>query len=133
MYRNSGMVHFPEINKAPSPYSMLQHIGRVETPKLVPRNCLRYLQTTLGMWGGGLVSEFMWGIVVCILVFATARFFHCFVFCILLPCVFEFKKRNSGTGVFQWIFAKFLRASFLLEHLRWLLLEDGVSLRSGAY
>ena len=49
MYRNSGMVHFPEINKAPSPYSMLQHIGRVETPKLVPRNCLRYLQTTLGM------------------------------------------------------------------------------------
>ena len=26
---------------------MLQGIGRVATPKLVPRNCLRYLQTTL--------------------------------------------------------------------------------------
>ena len=47
----------------PSPYSMLQYIGRVATPKLVSRNCLRYLQTTLIMGGGGLVSEFMWGIV----------------------------------------------------------------------
>ena len=41
------MVLFAEINQAPSPYSMLQHIGKVATPKLVPRNCLRYLQTTL--------------------------------------------------------------------------------------
>ena len=57
------MVNFPEINQAPYPYSMLQHIGRVATPKLVPRDCLRYLQTTLIMGGGGLVSEFMWGIV----------------------------------------------------------------------
>ena len=40
-----------------SPYSMLQYIGRVATPKLVSRNCLRYLQTTLIMRGGGLVSE----------------------------------------------------------------------------
>ena len=47
----------------PSPYSMLQYLGRVTTPKLVPRNCLRYLQTTLIMRVGGLVSEFMWGIV----------------------------------------------------------------------
>ena len=30
-----------------SPYSVLQYIGRVATPKLVARNCLRYLQTTL--------------------------------------------------------------------------------------
>ena len=57
------MVHFAEINQAPPPYSMLQYIGRVATPKLVPRNCLRYLQTTLIMEGGGLASEFMWGIV----------------------------------------------------------------------
>ena len=57
------MVHFAEINQGPSPYSMLQYIGRVATPKLVPRNCPRYLQTTLIMGGGGLVSEFMWGIV----------------------------------------------------------------------
>ena len=57
------MVHFAEINQALSPYSMLQHIGRVATPKLVPRNYLRYMQTTLKMRGGGLVSEFMWGIV----------------------------------------------------------------------
>ena len=34
---------------APSPYSMLQDIGRVATPKLVSRNCFRYLQTTLIM------------------------------------------------------------------------------------
>ena len=48
-----------EINQAPSPYSLLQHIGRVATPNLVPRNCLRYLQTILIMERGGLVSEFM--------------------------------------------------------------------------
>ena len=53
------MVHFAEINQAPPPYSMLQYIGRVATPKLVSRNCLRYLQTTLIMGGGELVSEFM--------------------------------------------------------------------------
>ena len=41
---------------------MLQHIGRVATPKLVPRTSLRYLQTTLTMGGGRLVSEFMLGI-----------------------------------------------------------------------
>ena len=40
---NSGMVHFAEINQRPSPYSMLQHIDRVAIPKLVPRNCPRYL------------------------------------------------------------------------------------------
>ena len=57
------MVHFAEINQAPPPYSMLQYIGRVATPKLVPRYCLRYLQTTLKIKGGGLLSEFMWGIV----------------------------------------------------------------------
>ena len=43
----------------PSPYSLLQDIGRVATPKLVLRNCLRYLQTTLFIGEGGLVSEFM--------------------------------------------------------------------------
>ena len=57
------MVHFPEISHAPSPYSTLHHISRVATSKLVPRNCLRYLQATLRMGVGGLVSEFMWGIV----------------------------------------------------------------------
>ena len=46
-YGNPEVVNFAEINQAPSPYSMLQHIGRVPTPKLVPRNCPRYLQTTL--------------------------------------------------------------------------------------
>ena len=38
---------------------MLQDIRRVPTPKLVPRNCPGYWQTTLIMGGGGLVSEFM--------------------------------------------------------------------------
>ena len=57
------MVHFAEINQAPPPYSMLQYIGRGAIPKLVPRNFLRYLQTTLIMLGGELVSEFMCSIV----------------------------------------------------------------------
>ena len=55
------MVHFAEINQAPPPYSMLQHIGRVATPKPVPRNCLRYFQTTLimgeGDWSQNLCEE----------------------------------------------------------------------------
>ena len=59
IYGNSGMVHFAEINQVPSPYSMLQHIDRVVTPKIVPRNFARYLQTELIMGGGGLVLEFM--------------------------------------------------------------------------
>ena len=53
------MIHFAGVNQAPSPYSMLQYIARVATPKLVSRNCLRYLQTSLIMGGGGLVTEFM--------------------------------------------------------------------------
>ena len=64
------MVHFVEINHALSLYSMLQHTGRVATPKIVPRNCLRYLQKTLGAGfgmgerdgGARLVSEIMRGI-----------------------------------------------------------------------
>ena len=32
------MAHFVEIDQAPSPYSMLQHIGRVATPKHIARN-----------------------------------------------------------------------------------------------
>ena len=63
IYGNSGMVHFAGINQDPPSDSMLQHIGRVATRKLASRNCLRYLQTTLIMGGGELVSEFMWGIV----------------------------------------------------------------------
>ena len=39
-YGNSGMVLFPDINQTTSPCSMLQHIGRVATPKLVPRNVI---------------------------------------------------------------------------------------------
>ena len=58
-FGNSGMVHLVEINQTPPPYSMLQYIGRVATPKLMPKNCLIYLQTTLIMGGGGLLSEFM--------------------------------------------------------------------------
>ena len=54
---------FAEINQAPPPYSMLQYIGRLANPELVPRNYLRYLQTTLIMGAAGLVSEFMRGIV----------------------------------------------------------------------
>ena len=47
----------------PSPLLNVAVIGRVPIPKLEPRNCLRYLQTTLIMGEGGLVSKFMWGIV----------------------------------------------------------------------
>ena len=60
---NPAMVHLAEINQVSSPYLMLQHIGGVATPNLVPRNCLRYLRTTLIVGGGELVSEFMWVIV----------------------------------------------------------------------
>ena len=59
IYGNSWMFHFAEINQILSSYSMLQDIGRIATLKLVPRHCLRYLQTTLIVGGGGLVSEFM--------------------------------------------------------------------------
>ena len=41
------MIHFAEINQVPPVYSMLQYIGRVATPKLVPSNCLRYFQAIL--------------------------------------------------------------------------------------
>ena len=57
----SEMVQFAEVNHVFSPYLMLQDIGRVAR-KLVPRHCLRYLQTTLITGGGELVSEFLWGI-----------------------------------------------------------------------
>ena len=50
------MVHFAEIQQAPFPYSVLQYIGRVAAPKLVPRTCLRYLQTTL-IIGRGALSQ----------------------------------------------------------------------------
>ena len=54
------MMIFGEINQVLSPYSVLQDIGRVATPKLLLKNCLRYLQTTLiAGWRGGLVSELM--------------------------------------------------------------------------
>ena len=49
IYGNSGMAHFAKINLPPPSNSMLQHIGRVAKPKLVPRTSLRYLQTTLIM------------------------------------------------------------------------------------
>ena len=51
---------FLEKIQAPLPYLMLQNLGRVATPtKLVPWNCLIYLQNTFAMRGGGLVSEFI--------------------------------------------------------------------------
>ena len=46
------MVHFVEITQTPLPYSMFNRIGRVA--KLVPRDRLRYLQTTLIMGGRGI-------------------------------------------------------------------------------
>ena len=45
------MIHFADINQAPSSYTMLQHIERVATTELVPRNCLRYLKTKLIIGG----------------------------------------------------------------------------------
>ena len=47
----------------PSPLLNVAVYWQSSDTKLVSRNCLRYLQTTLIMGGGGLVSEFMWGIV----------------------------------------------------------------------
>ena len=62
-YRNSGIVHFTEINQTLPSNSMLQDVGREATPKLATTNSPKYLQTTLIMGWEGLVSEFMWGIV----------------------------------------------------------------------
>ena len=70
------MVHFTEINQTPPPYSMLQDIGREARPKLATTNCPKYLQTTLIMGWGGLVSEFMWGIVGVQYVWNTSRKFR---------------------------------------------------------
>ena len=53
------MVPFAEINQEPTSYSMLQHIGRIVVPKFGSRNCFGYLQATLIMEQGRLVSEFM--------------------------------------------------------------------------
>ena len=53
------MVHFEEINQAPSPYAMLHHIGRIATLKLVPRNCLRYLEKLLKEVNGDWTSRFI--------------------------------------------------------------------------
>ena len=53
------MVHFTEIRQGPLPHSMFQHLGKVATPKLVPRNCLRYLQTALII--GGEVGRKIYG------------------------------------------------------------------------
>ena len=51
---NSRMVHFAEINHVLVTYSMLQYIGRVATVKLVPRNCLWYLQSNIDKGGRGI-------------------------------------------------------------------------------
>ena len=59
-FRKSGMVRFAEINQTPSPYSMLQHIGREATPKLATRTCLKYLQTILILFFFGGVVGLGW-------------------------------------------------------------------------
>ena len=41
------MVHFAEINQVLTLLLNFAVIGRVATPTLVARNCLRYLQATL--------------------------------------------------------------------------------------
>ena len=40
-----------EINQAPFPYTMLQHIGRVATPELVPRNKSQILANNIDHGG----------------------------------------------------------------------------------
>ena len=52
------MIYFAEINHAHPPYSMLQYIGRVATPTLVPRNYL-ILANNIDNGGRGIVSELM--------------------------------------------------------------------------
>ena len=54
IYGNSGMVHFTEINQDPSPYSMLQYIGRVATPKLLPRKLSQILANNIDNGGRGI-------------------------------------------------------------------------------
>ena len=59
-YKRIIALGSPKSILLPHPYPILQNIGRVAIPKLVPRNCPRYLQTTLIMEEGrGLISKFM--------------------------------------------------------------------------
>ena len=53
IYRNFGKIHLEERDQFSAPFTMLQYIGRAAVPKFVPRNCLRYFETTLIMGGGG--------------------------------------------------------------------------------
>ena len=43
------MIFSVEKSQVPFLYSMLHQVGRVTKSKLVPKNCLRYLQATLIM------------------------------------------------------------------------------------
>ena len=54
LYRNKSGP-FPLLNVAAS--------WKSSNSEACAKNCLRYMQTTLIMGGGGSVSEFMWGIV----------------------------------------------------------------------
>ena len=46
------MVHFPEINQAPFPYSMLQYIGR--DTEACAKKLSQILASNINIWGGGI-------------------------------------------------------------------------------
>ena len=56
MYGNSGMVHFAEINQAPSSYSNVVAYGQSSNTKVCAKKLSQILALIIG--GGGLVSEF---------------------------------------------------------------------------
>ena len=109
----------------PPPYSVLQHIGRVATPKLVPRNCLRYLQTVLIIAPRRFVLEFMWGIVVRfkiqlrIVLFINglllALTFFCFSGAVLLSVVLQIFIKEPSLRIFLiFLHSLFIRNQNLL-------------------
>ena len=57
------MVRFAEISKAPPPYSILQHVEWMAAAIPYAKKLFQILVNNIDNWGGGLVSEFMWGIV----------------------------------------------------------------------
>ena len=67
--------------------TMLNKVTRVGTLKLVPQKCLRLLQTTLVMVGGGFFWEFMWGSIACV--------FNLAFFCLIGLYSLCFRKRKD--------------------------------------
>ena len=57
------MVHFEKISKPRPTYSILQHVSGIATPRPFAKKLSQILANNIDNGGGGLISEFMRGIV----------------------------------------------------------------------